>query len=384
VNDGLESNTVYDIAQDDQGFMWFATKGALTRFDSQNFKIFKKNIPDSLSIGNNFIRVIKKFTSDSFLFGTEDGIYLFDLKTEVFKRIHPKITRIVYDILVEKDGYWIATDGEGLFFYDIIKKEIKNYSTLFGNSKNVLGINRARAIVKDDMGRLWVGTYGNGMYVLNLSDNTVLNYKAGFESGSISNNFILTMFKGLDGTIWCGTLGGGLNRWSFENKRFYSYEFKEGKNSISDNIVRTINQRSRDELLIGTEKGLSILNLESNKFTSYKNSSDPNSLSDNAVWSIFIDKEKNVWIGTYFGGVNYLNLSENTIKHFYKKSSDPNSLKGNAVSCFYEDEDKKLWIGTEDGGLNYFNPKTGDFLELPKGLNIENLSYPNVHAGIND
>lgn len=384
VNDGLKSNTVYDIAQDDQGFMWFSTKGALTRFDSQNFKTFKKSTSDSLSIGNNFIRVVKKFTSDSFLLGTEGGIYLFELKTEEFKRIHPTITRTVGDILVEKDGYWIATDGEGLFFYNTTKKEIKNYSTLFGNSRNEIGIDRARAIVKDDMGRLWVGTYGNGIHILNFSDNTILNYKAGVESGSLSNNFILTMYKGLDGSIWCGTLGGGLNRWSFENKKFYSYKFIEGKNSISDNIVRAINQRNRDELLIGTEKGLSILNLKSNKFTSYKNSSDLNSLSDNAVWSIFIDREKNVWIGTYFGGVNYLNLGENTIKHFYKKSSDPNSLKGNAVSSFFEDEDKKLWIGTEDGGLNYFDPKTGDFLELPKGLNSENLSYTNVHSIIKD
>lgn len=382
VNDGLESNTVYDIAQDDQGFMWFATKGALTRFDSQNFKTFKKNTPNSLLIGNNFIRVIKKFTSDSFLFGTEGGIYLFDLKTEDFKRIHPKITRTVSDILIEKDGYWIATDGEGLFFYNTVKKEIKNYST-FGTSGKEIGINRTRAIVKDDIGRLWVGTYGNGMYVLNFDNNKVLNYREG-ESESLSNNFILTIYKGLDGTIWCGTLGGGLNRWSFENKRFYSYKFEEGKNSITDNIVRAIDQRSSDELLIGTEKGLNILNLESNKFTSYKNSSDINSLSDDAVWSIFTDKEKNVWIGTYFGGVNYLNLSKNTIKHFYKKSGDLNSLKGNAVSSFFEDEDKKLWIGTEDGGLNYFNPKTGNFLELPKVLDSQNLSYTNVHSVVKD
>tara|TARA_R110002049_G_scaffold76250_4_gene196115 strand:- start:46343 stop:50302 length:3960 start_codon:yes stop_codon:yes gene_type:complete len=383
VNDGLESNTVYDIAQDNQGFMWFATKGALTRFDSQNFKTFKKNVSDSLSIGNSFIRVIKNFSKDSFLLGTERGIYLFDLKTEAFKRIHPDITNTIYDILVEKDGYWIATDGDGVFFYNTIKKEIKNYSS-FGDFGKETGINRTRAIAKDDTGRLWIGTYGNGVFVLNFDEGTVLNYKAGNELGALSNNFILNMYKGLDGTIWFGTLGGGLNYWSVENKRFYNYKFKEGENSISDNIVLAVNQRDREELLIGTEKGLSVLNLNSNRFTSYKNTPDSKSLSDNPVWSIFIDKEKNVWIGTYFGGVNYLNLSENTIKHFYKKPSDPNSLKGNAVSSFYEGKDGNLWIGTEDGGLNHFNPKKGEFLELPEGLNSENLSYTNVHSVIED
>ncbi len=384
VNDGLESNTVYDIAQDDQGFMWFATKGTLTRFDSQNFKTFKNSPTDSLSMGNNFIRVVKKYTSDSFLFGTERGIYLFDLKTEKFQQIHPSIKRTVYDIYIEEKGYWVATDGEGLFYYDNSTKEIKNHATLFKTANNLNELLRARAVLKDNQGRLWVGTYGKGIHVINLSDSSITNYKTDANPSSVSSNYILTMYKGFDGTIWCGTLSGGLNRWSFDEGRFYSYKYQDGPNSIGDNIVRAINQRTPEELLVGTEKGLSILDIESNKFTTYKKSSDPNSLSDNAVWSIFIDEEKNVWIGTYFGGVNYLNLGENTIKHYYNRTSDTYSLNGKAVSSFYEVEEQKIWIATEDGGLSYFNSQSGNFLELPAGLSSENLSYTNVHSVLKD
>lgn len=384
VNDGLESNTVYNIAQDDQGFMWFATKGALTRFDSQNFKTFKTDKSDSLSLGNNFIHIIKKYDSRSFLLGTENGLHIFDLKTEQFRQIHPTIVNTVYDIIIENNGYWIATDGGGLFYYDELNKQLKDYAEMFDGWENRHLLRRARAIVKDKFGRLWVGTYGDGLHVIDFSKKSISTFKTDNADLPISSNYILTLYKGLDETIWCGTLSGGLNRWSYEENRFYSYKFSEGKNSISDNIVRVIAQKDSQELLIGTEKGLNILNLKTNTFTSHQNSTDPNSLSDNAIWSIFVDFEKNVWIGTYFGGVNYLNLGETTIKHFYDQPEKSNTLNGNAVSSFYQQDDLNIWIGTEDGGLSYFDPTTERFLTLPEGLSSKNLSYTNVHAVLKD
>lgn len=47
VTDGLQSNTVWAISQDEQGYMWFGTKDGLSRFDGYQFKSFKfdKNYP---------------------------------------------------------------------------------------------------------------------------------------------------------------------------------------------------------------------------------------------------------------------------------------------------------------------------------------------------
>ncbi|HET6994549.1 MAG TPA: two-component regulator propeller domain-containing protein, partial [Chitinophagaceae bacterium] len=38
--DGLASATVYDISQDGNGFIWFATENGLCRFDGKNFRTF--------------------------------------------------------------------------------------------------------------------------------------------------------------------------------------------------------------------------------------------------------------------------------------------------------------------------------------------------------
>jgi ligand-binding sensor domain-containing protein len=43
VENGLSNNTVYFISQDSKGFMWFATKDGLNRFDGFHFKVFRIN-----------------------------------------------------------------------------------------------------------------------------------------------------------------------------------------------------------------------------------------------------------------------------------------------------------------------------------------------------
>ena len=40
VDDGLPSNTVYNITQDSQGYLWFATGIGVSRFDGHEFRNF--------------------------------------------------------------------------------------------------------------------------------------------------------------------------------------------------------------------------------------------------------------------------------------------------------------------------------------------------------
>ena len=54
VEDGLSHNSVWTVMQDKRGFMWFGTVDGLNKFDGINFKVYKKQQEDSLSIGNNF------------------------------------------------------------------------------------------------------------------------------------------------------------------------------------------------------------------------------------------------------------------------------------------------------------------------------------------
>ena len=134
-------------------------------------------------------------------------------------------------------------------------------------------------------------------------------------------------------------------------------------------------------------------------FASYSSNPVENgSLSQRSVRSIFMDSQGGMWLGTYFGGLNYYHPIRNRFKNI-RNIPYKNSLSDNVVSCIVEDKDKNLWIGTNDGGLNLYNPITQRFTsytlqedESARGIGSNNIKavyvdekkslvYIGTHAG---
>ncbi|HXH98851.1 MAG TPA: two-component regulator propeller domain-containing protein [Sphingobacteriaceae bacterium] len=383
VNDGLCSNTVWNMAQDDQGYMWFGTKDGLNRYDGYNFKSFRYNKSVPSSLGSNFIHRILNVDKTHLWIATDQGVYILDLQKETFVQFKPIGNKVIFDLVKDKKGcIWISTKDHGIYRYDLRQESLKNYSSRPGDP-NSLSSNNVRRIVVDDYGNIWAGTFGGGIDVLNPITEKLHHYRSGKEPGSLSSNYILELYKDLKGNIWVGTLSGGLNFCAKGTGLFKTY-VKSGSNSINDNIVRSIHQPSDGKLYIGTEKGLNVFYINENKFISYTaKNNDPFSISDNAVYSIFQDREGGIWTGTYFGGVNYFHEKGSNFELYYP-TGDPNSLSGNAVSAFLQDKPGFFWVGTEDGGLNYFNSTTKTFRHYPFVPQQQKLSYHNIHALFKD
>ena len=83
-----------------------------------------------------------------------------------------------------------------------------------------------------------------------------------------------------------------------------------------------------------------------------------------------------VW--NLFRGVNYYDPKSQTISHFRKRHNDENSLNINIVSFIYENKDKKLWIGTEYGGINIFDPEERSFRVLKNEPGKNSLINDNI------
>lgn len=52
--DGIRSNSVQSIIQDNYGYMWYASKNGLHRWDGYQFKTYRHDPEDSTSIGGNY------------------------------------------------------------------------------------------------------------------------------------------------------------------------------------------------------------------------------------------------------------------------------------------------------------------------------------------
>ncbi|MBK6754097.1 MAG: response regulator [Flavobacteriales bacterium] len=87
IEDGLSQGMVSSIIQDRAGFMWFATKDGLNRYDGYSFRVFRHDPADSSTVRDNFIQAIHEDRAGLLWVGTNSGLDVFDPVTEVFHHI---------------------------------------------------------------------------------------------------------------------------------------------------------------------------------------------------------------------------------------------------------------------------------------------------------
>ena len=92
------------------------------------------------------------------------------------------------------------------------------------------------------------------------------------------------------------------------------------------------------------------------------------------MYSLCKDREGGLWIGSFFGGINYLPQRNSDFEKYYH-TDDPHSLQGRRVREICPGSDGRLWIGTEDAGLYTFDPATGSF-----GFFAPSREFSNVHG----
>lgn len=374
VVDGLSENAVYCILQDTEGFMWFGTKDGLNRFDGSSFRVYQHQFGKQESIGNNFIRSIVQSGKNHLYIGTDAGLYLMDKRTETFRKVNLKatdntfISSAINSLLIDKTGsLWIATMSQGIYRYDIQKQRLAK--VLMEDVD--LGLNASWSVIQDKSGTIWAGTR-LGLLRYNSLFHKFEIIPSLFSKAENSDNEVLSILEDNKGSLWLGTWSNGLRRYDKQSEECISFL----NNPVNTNYVthiRSIFQYNENSLLIGSDDGLYLFNLDNERSKRLDIPQFKYSLSDQNVYSIAKDKEGGIWIGTYFGGVNYLNPTLLTIETYYPDLLH-GFLSGKAVSQFCEDPKGNLWIATEDGGLNYFDVQTKLITQPVR------TTYHNTHA----
>ena len=87
VRNGLSQNTVNEIIQDSRGFIWFATKDGLNRYDGSHFKVFRHLPYGRSGLGNNTIRCLVEDADNNIWVGTNSGLYVYDTEYDRFSEV---------------------------------------------------------------------------------------------------------------------------------------------------------------------------------------------------------------------------------------------------------------------------------------------------------
>lgn len=349
VEKGLSHNTVWCILQDSYGFMWFGTNDGLNCFDGQKFKVFRNEIQDTNSLGNNSVQTLFENDDKNIWVGTSSGIYIysrtnnnfkyFDKKTEYDVPISSEVKKI---IKTQKGQIWIATLGQGIFIYDPqtdILKQNSQYSSFVWD------------ISEDKMHRIYSSSLQEGLICFDQNGNQIETFTSFINQRDLSN-LKISCIQNIEDKIWFSVGTNNLCVLDSKTKNITSY------NSEEQNIgtIRAIEEYSDKELLIGSDNGLYLFKIFEGRFVRIDDPLDPRSLSDQSIYAILKDAEGGIWISTYLGGINYL-AQQTKVFEYYYPTYNPNRSSGKVISQFCEDEDMNIWIGSQDG-LKFLNSNT--------------------------
>jgi signal transduction histidine kinase/ligand-binding sensor domain-containing protein/DNA-binding response OmpR family regulator len=387
VADGLSSNTVRSIIQDNRGFMWFGTENGLSRFDGRSFKNFRSVYGDSTSLGNNYVYTLYEDRQGRIWTGTEGGVYIYDPWSEHFSlfsaatsdgtTVRSHITNLAGD---ENNNIWISTYTQGVFRYNPEENTLCRYVNGAGNADSPPDVEMILSLYIDKQNVVWTSPQ-RGRGVLNRFDpdqDKFVPVHFLMDQVSAGDIGVYAMLEDSGNNFWIGTWSHGLCRFDRNTGEIQPFPAPGSHDAISH--IHEITEYDAHTLLIGSDDGLSIFNTlthETELIT--KSELRSNTLSDKFIYPIYKDTEGGLWIGTYYGGVNYAPPARGDIAG-YAHSIYSNSVGGNIVSCFCEDGKGNIWIGSDDGGLSCFNPGTKTFRNYMPSKNQNSLSYCNIHA----
>ncbi|WP_456405716.1 PAS domain S-box protein [Caldithrix abyssi] len=362
VQQGLVQSQVFDIVQDNDGFIWFATAGGISRFDGHDFISFTKR----QGIADNF-------TTSALL--DRDGFLWFGHQKGKLSKINPKTFEIqTYQIKIDNKPQnklqiislfedvtgrlWILTVGKGLFFL----QDGKFYPL---SRKMGLLSSYVYKMIQYNDSTLWVAT-ARGLSTINCRDSIPQKCDSLGVFG-LKNPYIVDLVKDRDGRVWFSILDEGLFYLNPDGS-FNKITKKDGL--IENNIWGIALDPKGGMWLTYNVKGISYLEVQELNQNQYRIShfNSQEKLTTIDIFKIFVDREGNVWLGLNGKGVDLLRKS---LLQTYRISGK--NMPENIVWSIWGDG-KRYWFGLENG-LASMDMRTGkiDLVKKIDGVELNSV-----------
>ncbi|CAH9058134.1 Sensor histidine kinase RcsC [Pseudoalteromonas sp. CIP111854] len=382
---------VNSMIEDQDGFIWFVTSNGVFRLSSTNQELKQLDLEH-----NNGLRIIfednartlwitnevqgiyklvrhRKFKSlqhpelsapNGILSDKDGNLLIVNSKSEIFKWLvsTQNLIKLSGAIFSEENGFdnnrllerpvlfltndnvlWVGQD-EGLakFNLDTNHAKIITYPTTNPNLKEFREI---RALNADEQGKLWIGTYKNGVYIYDAPQNSFQHLGASY---GLSHPEVLEVFKDKNENMWVGT-GDGVNLWQEHSKSFLALKSNRYKqDSLLGNIVQDIHQSKDGKIWIATQKGLNLYQPETQSF---KHISKQNGLPTNLIRAVSDDNEGELWLTTN-KGISKFSPTKGKIKNF---DSQDGLLGLNYYSGSLVKGSDNILFTSSQRGIEYFS-----------------------------
>ncbi len=398
--EGLSQGTVYCIAQDAQGFMWFGTQDGFNRYDGYTITIYRADPEDPTSLADAYIYACKTDAQGRlWAFSLGGGIQRYDAATDSFIRYAPPFspTQVsTYNALAadRQGGVWLGVLNGGLARYDPAADRFQVYAADLAQT-GALATDLIAAIHVDPAGTVWIGTVNAGLHRYDPATDTFIRYpyrdyplEVGLAPVDPTDPFFQPdnpqalpgpmarlLFGDPQGRLWIGAFGGGLSRLDPGDATFTNYPFAGSvTGDDSDLPADTFSGNTLNKIVADGDGQLWLVSAQRNASRQteylrlqrvdpatgaltrfYDDPTDPCALASSAVINIFQTRAGQLWFHTYAGGLDVYDAPSGCFSHYESVPHTADTLADNQIQPFFEDAAGGLWFGGATNGLSFFD-----------------------------
>jgi diguanylate cyclase (GGDEF)-like protein/PAS domain S-box-containing protein len=350
---GLVQNTVTDIVEDQQGFIWFSTFEGLSRFDGYEFKNYQTTTSKKHSLPAGYIKTLLIDSNNNLWVATLNGLALYNRDKDNFKVFNKQNSNLSSnDILAlgtGTDGRLIVATNENMYWFHQPSDSFTSYQV------EGQALPKEIRFIYSEQEKTWIGSFGHGIYLLEHSSNKLYSLQEPNPWNIIIEANYLFDIKKFSEQYWLGTeLGAYVIEGSLPTVTLLN---SLSEQAIVGKEVRSIIQDEEEQIWLGTTAGISVVDAQKQHVFTYDDQNKVNfGLKNSQILKLFKDSKNTIWLGIFSGGVYKYNPQSSQIKFFEKSIAYDNSLSGNLIWGMQENKEGKIWIATQTDGISLFDP----------------------------
>lgn len=340
LQDGLPSNAVSDIYQDQKGFMWFSTNNGLARYDGNQMKVY---LQDS-AYASSSDRRVKRITEDKdfkymWIYTASETFYCLDMTTGHLvdylseakgwraqeRPLHFTQSKLqengLFYMWGPKDGGLIVDYRDGNF--KVKHLSAKEMEAILPKLQDVKMADKQLVqkwkvpngrVLTDNKGGKWI--YNNTGILRKVVGDSLITLRLLPNETNYIDYERFNIVEDNHGLVWISTYGKGLF--------VFNHDFNQGQHFVAN------------------EKGES-------------------PIASNYLLCITADRRDGVWVSAEYGGVSHLQVMDKGVVRIFPNGRENLDLS-NVVRMVKKQRDGSVMVGTRDGCLYHYSADMAQML----------------------
>ena len=347
IDEGLSQNSVNDLFQDSEGYLWLATGDGLNRYDGKEVRQYFVPRKPGAAFASNLIRgSVVEDSKNRIWFGTQDGFYFIDKQSDSVVLAENLIEKKWYLAVFQfrfchKDSIWFSNPISGFGYYAITTRKFGFLpfpeAPDFNSPLNfkISGSYPFLWYCNPSQKKVYGLDCRTKKYQLVFQSEKPIRYfiDAGDEYLLVSENRLWKLSKGEKEKLLVSDFGGKLR------SKFISRILRDSFGRI---------------WLASVDQGLFMADPATGMF--WHSAEKANEIPSAIVTCLLTDRWNMLWVGTDGGGAVSIDLNPPLFRRFPAKKEAEKSGLAFFTKCLMEDHDGNIWFGTHQDGITILSP----------------------------